>query len=405
MVAGSSPAVRQRLRPRICRRTGFVELRHDLLDDSFVKRRTRRGRRIVGVGLSQHPPSDPPAARLTLDGGRGVASVSPDAVRARPQRVGVPRSRRRRLWPEITSKVTALVVLRRWSPLVAGTSAALFTGLVVFIRPFDVAYQSWTLHVAIESVAAVVCTVAAYLFLGRYQLSRSLTDLLLVLSLLTLAVGGLCFSLLPAALAGGHITRFSTWAPVVSDVLGAVGLAAAAFTRRQLRLQLGGALLVGGAFVGVILLIAFGVGLTTSRLPNAISPQLSPVQGERELLVGRPAILALQLVSVLLLAASSIGFWRRRATGEELAGTLSTATALGAPALRATSRPGSAQATRRRHRRSHIVPGEGAARPSGSSARARTPVRDGRPIRRSTDTCRRRDRNPPGARHNPDLRL
>ena len=219
----------------------------------------------------------------------------------------------------------------RWSPLPAAGLALLFTVLVVFVRPFDVAYRSWTLHVAIQTVAAVVCSVAAYLFAGRYRLSHRLADLLLALSLLTLAVGDLCFSLLPAALAGGGITRFSTWAPVVSDVLGAIGFCVAAFTTRELRLQRRGALLTAALFAALILLVGLGIGLAASRLPAAIPPQLSPVQGGRKLLVGRPSILALQLVSVLLLAAASAGFWRQsRRTGDNLIGMLSTATALGA---------------------------------------------------------------------------
>lgn len=215
--------------------------------------------------------------------------------------------------------------------MLAVAVAALFTALVVFLRPFDVAYRSWTLHVAIQTVAAVVCTVAAYLFAGRWRLSRRVADLLLALSLLILAIGGLCFSLLPAALAGGGITRFSTWAPVLTDVLGASGFAAAAFTPRHARIERRGATVTAVAFAALIVLIAVATGLAASSLPAAIAPQLSPVEGGRKLLVGRPLILALQLVSVLLLAASSVGFWRqRRREGDELIGVLSTATAVGA---------------------------------------------------------------------------
>jgi signal transduction histidine kinase len=221
----------------------------------------------------------------------------------------------------------------RRSPLPAALLGVLFTIVVVLIRPFDVAYRSWTLHVAIQTVAAVVCSVAAYLFLGRYRLRFKVADLVMALSLLILAVGGLCFSLLPAALDGGSITRFSTWAPVVTDVIAAAGFAVAAFTTRELRLQRIGLLLVGAIFCTIVVAIALVIGLVGSRLPVAISPRLSPVSDGRELLRGRPAILVLQLVSVVLLAASSFGFGRRaRRDGDELIGMLSTATALGAVA-------------------------------------------------------------------------
>jgi len=218
----------------------------------------------------------------------------------------------------------------RLSPIAVALVAALFTVLVVFVRPFDVAYRSWTLHVAIQTVAAVVCFLAAYLFAGRYRLGQRLSDLILALALLILAVGGLCFSLLPAALAGGSITRFSTWAAVVTDLIGAAGFAFAGFTTRETRLSRRGALLVVTGFVALVLVIALVLRFAASALPIAISPQLSPVGGGgRKLLVGHPSILLIQLVSVLLFAAASFGFWRRRER-DDLADFLSVATALGA---------------------------------------------------------------------------
>ena len=218
-----------------------------------------------------------------------------------------------------------------WSPWTAVLVSALFSVLVVFVRPFDVAYRSWTLHVAIETLAAVVCMIAAYLFAGRYRLNGRFDDLILACSLLMLAIGGLCFSLLPAALAGGDITRFSTWAPVVTDLLGAAGFAVAAFTNGRLVLQRRGIAVVAGLFLLVVLIIALAIGLTAAQLPVAISPRLSPVLAGRKLLVGRPSILALQLVSVLLMSVSAWGFWRRRRRErDELLGVLSIAMTIGA---------------------------------------------------------------------------
>lgn len=216
-----------------------------------------------------------------------------------------------------------------WAALLTAAAASLFTGLVVFVHPFDVAYRSWTLHVAIQTVASLVCFVAAYLFGSRYLLGRLVTDLVLACSLLILAVGGLCFSLLPAALAGGGVTRFSTWAPVVTDLIGASGFAAAAFVRSRAHLRRSGLAAVALVLVAVVVGIAVVIGLEADRLPIAISPRLSPVGDGRRLFVGRHEILAMQLVSVLLFAASSVGFWRRRRE-DELIGLLATATCLGA---------------------------------------------------------------------------
>jgi signal transduction histidine kinase len=210
-------------------------------------------------------------------------------------------------------------------------TAAGFTALVVFVRAFDVAYRSPSMHVAIETVAAFAGLTASYLVFGRYQTSARLADLLLALSFLVLAIGSLFFSVLPAALSGDDVTRFSTWAPVMSGLVGAVGLAVSVHSRGVLQPRPRTLALVGVAFLSVVSSIAAVTYVLASRLPVAIPPALSPVQGGRELVIGQPAALAVQLSTMVLFAGAAAGFLSRgRRTGDELMLTLAVASVVGA---------------------------------------------------------------------------
>jgi signal transduction histidine kinase len=222
------------------------------------------------------------------------------------------------------------VVHARALVVVCAGVAAVFTALVVFVHGFDVAYRSPTMHDAIETFAAVIGTVAAYLLFGRYRLSGQLSDLLLALSILVLAIRSFFFSVLPAILSGGDVTRFSTWAAIVSGLLAAAGFAFAAFSsgehprRRTTRF-------VSVSFLAAPVLIAAVMDVLAPRLPVAISPALSPVQGGRELLTGQPAVLAIQLLTMGLFATAAIGFLRSvERTGDQFTATLAFATTIGA---------------------------------------------------------------------------
>jgi signal transduction histidine kinase len=209
--------------------------------------------------------------------------------------------------------------------------AATFTALVVLVPRFDVAYRSPVMHVAIETVAAVAGLVASYLALGRYRLSERLADLLLGLSFLVLAVGSLFFSVLPAALSGHDVTQFSTWAPVMSGLVGAIGVALSAFSRGRLRPGVASGAAVGSAFLVVVALIAAVTAVLASRLPVAISQTLSPVEGGRQLVIGQPAVLAVELLTAALFALATVGFVNRaRSDRDELMLPLAIATVVAA---------------------------------------------------------------------------
>jgi signal transduction histidine kinase len=220
---------------------------------------------------------------------------------------------------------------RPWA-LTAGVTilSAAFTALVLLVSPFDVAYRSVVMHVSAETIAVVVGTTAAYLFFGRYRLNGHVSDLVLAASLLVLATGSLCFQLLPALLSWiDDFGRFSTWAQVMSGLLGAVGFAVAAYWDRKLRLSRRSGVLVAAAFLGLLLAIAAVTRVLAMHLPLVISPTLSPVEGGR--VTGQPLALGAQCLTMALFALAAVGFLRRAARSDDrLLETLAAASAVGA---------------------------------------------------------------------------
>ena len=209
--------------------------------------------------------------------------------------------------------------------------AAALATLLISVLPFvDFAYRSRPLHVAIETAATIIGLLAAYLVLGRFRRSGSLRDLLLFGAFALLAATNLCFSTIPA-LFGGPPGRFETWSPVVGRLLGALGLAAAAFAPsgrmrtpgRELAATLGGCALVLALIAGVIVVLG-------ERLPVGIDPDISPEGSGRPRVVGNTVLLTLQAVGMVLFAAAAVGFGRRASrTGDELVGWIAAGCVLG----------------------------------------------------------------------------
>src|SRR5919112_1492631 len=63
------------------------------------------------------------------------------------------------------------------------------------------AYRQPALHVAVETTAAIIGLIAAYLVAGRFQRTRRLDNLLLAFALSVLAGTNLAFGAIPAILA------------------------------------------------------------------------------------------------------------------------------------------------------------------------------------------------------------
>ncbi len=213
------------------------------------------------------------------------------------------------------------MVLRPRSLTLAVAAFAALATIAVTVAPFlRFAYRSPSLHVAIDTAAALIGFLAAYLVFARYRQSARLGDLALVLALGVFAFTNLVFSAVPAVTTGEEPGKFSTWAPLAGRLLGAVILAASPFVpdvrlRRPTRVGL----LAAGSVGGVLVLFGLGFGTFAEALPSGVDPALSPESSQRPLLVGHPTVLVLQVVALLLFAAAAVGFTRKaEATRDEL---------------------------------------------------------------------------------------
>lgn len=199
---------------------------------------------------------------------------------------------------------------RWWLALVVFAATA-FTLAISVGSVVSFAYSSASLHVAIETTAALVSLLTAQLVYGRFRRSLERSDLVLTAALVLFASVNLLFSTVPA-IAYRDPGSFATWAPTLGGALATALFVAAAFTAprpvhrpdlavRRLAACCGAALLT----------IAIGTVLAEHGLPSAIEPSLSPDAASRPRVVGEPAVLGLQLVLTALFASAALAYARR----------------------------------------------------------------------------------------------
>ncbi len=196
---------------------------------------------------------------------------------------------------------------RRWLMLVvvAATALTLLVSVTSIVR---VAYRSPSLHVAVETAAALISLLAAQLMYGRFRRSLARSDLLLTAALVLFAGANLLFSAIPA-MANLGPGPFETWAPAVSRGLAAALFAAGAFAAVQPVRRPGPAARRMLALCALALgVVAGATAFAGDALPLAIDPGLSPEASSRPRVVGAPSLLALQLLVMTLFAAAAIGF-------------------------------------------------------------------------------------------------
>jgi signal transduction histidine kinase len=189
-----------------------------------------------------------------------------------------------------------------------GLAATLLVSVLPWLR---FAYRSEEAHVAIETAAFLVPTLAALLFAGRAIRANSGTDLILACSLALIAGTNFFFSIVPAVV-DADPASFDTWTPAGGRILGAAGFAAAALLPNHRLPRPRRSLLYGmcGVAAALAALAALG-GLFADDLPRAIDPALSPERSGRPLIDGEPLVLGVQLMSFALYAAAAAGFLRR----------------------------------------------------------------------------------------------
>src|SRR4051812_43749815 len=193
--------------------------------------------------------------------------------------------------------------------VVLGLCAALTVAVVAL--PFvQFAYRAPALHVSLETANALIALLVAYLVYGRYRSSRRLQDLLLTMSLCTVAGANLLLTALPTALSfgqGGHATdRGAT----VIRLLAIVMLTAAAVVPRRTcvrdrRTVVGiASIAVLGAVLRLLLVGSVGVEGVLAAPPGSAT---------RPLLDSDPALLAAEALAAVLFDVAAVCLTRKAA--------------------------------------------------------------------------------------------
>ncbi len=217
------------------------------------------------------------------------------------------------------------VVLRLRS-LAAACAVASFgaTIAVVFVAGLNFSYRAPSLHVALETTAAIGASAAAFLLLGRFRRTGYLEELLLSAGLSLLALSNLAFAALPAAI-GLRTNTGVEWALLFTGTLTAVLICLGAMLpRRRIRVGARWPLIVYGGTA----LLALAVSIPLVASPPGLLPQPVAVShaGAAAHLVVNPTVSTLQLTLAALYILAAYGFARRqRITGDELSGWLEVA--------------------------------------------------------------------------------
>jgi signal transduction histidine kinase len=198
--------------------------------------------------------------------------------------------------------------------IVAGATTLLVSGLALV----DLAYQSSSLHVSLETAIAVISIVAAHLVHSRFRQSLARSDLFLFYALATFAVTNLLFSALPSALGRSYPGGVATWAPAIGALVGA-GLLAISARASATRVTRTSQRNLDRLAAGAIVLAIVGASATLVALelqPEATSTHFSPSQWSFGELQHHPEVILHMLVSVLFFSAG-ISFTRRAEAGKD----------------------------------------------------------------------------------------
>jgi signal transduction histidine kinase len=224
----------------------------------------------------------------------------------------------------------------RFQPRALTVTAAVAGGLITLLvggLPFVYfAYRSVEAHIALDSAETVVALVAAFLVYGRYRISRSIRDLVLVYALALLGCVNLAFSVVPDVISTPRPHTLSTWSAVTARLLGAAAFASSVFlpnrfSRFVRRPALTVIVSVAGSVIFAVLIVTFLQPFLSADVDLGISPETS----SRPNLGSHPLLMAANGVQVLLYGLAAVGFTRRaQETGDELLSWLGAASTLAA---------------------------------------------------------------------------
>jgi signal transduction histidine kinase len=222
------------------------------------------------------------------------------------------------------------------SPQGAVLAATLASGAVTASRALwpqvNFALRAPTVRVAVETTAAIVALIAAFLIAGHFKRSRRLDDLVLAYALSLFAMTNFVFGVIPRIGGDGSLSRFATWSGFGGRLLATIAFAAAAFAPALCCVS---ARWVGPTIVlvplGLLALAAAATALLEKGLSTGMEAEPASEGGPHELLVAHPLILGSLLGLVTLFIAAGWGFARRaRRERDELIGWLAAASVFAA---------------------------------------------------------------------------
>ena len=223
----------------------------------------------------------------------------------------------------------------RRAPLVAAAFSVGVTAAVALLPVPSIrfAYESESVHIALETTAALVASAAAFLLAGRAAERSGRADVLLAAGLAALALTNLVFGVAPE-LVGERTPAWADWAALAGRLGGDNLLVAAAFAGAAIVSHPGrtvrAALMAVAASLALVGIVAFAL---RDALPATAVPGLASTGSIHPALSGPVGVSAIQAVSAALLAAAAVGFARGRAwRGTDLGSWLATAAVLGAAA-------------------------------------------------------------------------
>ncbi len=210
---------------------------------------------------------------------------------------------------------------RRW--LVAAVAAgSVVTLAFTLLPPLRFGYRNSGAHDSLETAAALVSLLVAFLAVGRLERQPRLPSLVLACGLGVLVATNTFLSLIPLLL--GHSSGGVVWAAAAGRLCGALLIAVSVFAppltlSRRLRL---GTTISSALLVSVPVLIVLLLG---ARLP-AVAPREFASAAESPDLHVASAYLALQVTQALLYAVAAVGLSRRASrTDDKFIGWLAVA--------------------------------------------------------------------------------
>ena len=229
--------------------------------------------------------------------------------------------------------VQGLARLRAYRvPLVAVAAGAAVTLLTSFAPFVHFAYHSPSAHLVLETTAALVALLAAYLLVGRFRTSRRANDLALIYPLGLFAANNIFVSFVILT-SSADPTVLEEWVPALVRVIAAATFAGAAFVPpRTVESPEGAARFVAAASIGTLSLVAVFVTFFAAFLPRSLGASSIPPTGEPTL-AGHPLLLSTYAAAGVLFAVAAVGFARSaRRDSDELMQWFSGGAALAAVA-------------------------------------------------------------------------